>query len=80
MRMKMVNSNHVDLTRAPSMHGASTGSNTSGADSKKSHDYRGVLAALDFMSNDPPEPFSIFLTSRGAHPPYGAPLEARGEG
>lgn len=53
----------------------STGSNASGADSQKSHDYRGVLKALDFMANDPPEPFSLFLTSRGAHPPYGAPKE-----
>lgn len=51
------------------------GSSASGADASSSGDYRGVLAALEFMRNSPPEPFSLFLTSRGAHPPYGAPSE-----
>ena len=27
------------------------------------------------MRNNPPEPFAIFLPTRGAHPPYGAPAE-----
>jgi hypothetical protein len=52
-----------------------SGSNQSGADPAASADYRGTLRALQFMENSPPEPFSLFLTSRGAHPPYGAPRE-----
>jgi hypothetical protein len=53
----------------------SQGSSDSGTDSDKSHDYLGTLKAIEFMQNDPPEPFCIFLTPRGAHPPYGAPKE-----
>ena len=52
----------------------STGSNVSGADPSQG-DYKGTLRVLDFLQHSPPEPFSLFLTSRGAHPPYGAPLE-----
>lgn len=40
-----------------------------------SGDYQGVVEAIEWMNNDPPEPFVLFLPSRGAHPPYGAPLE-----
>ena len=30
----------------------------------------GITAALNFLQNDPPEPFLLFLPTRGAHPPY----------
>ena len=51
-----------------------TGSETPG-NSTQSQDYDGVLDAVKWMKNSPPEPFLIFLPSRGAHPPYGAPAE-----
>jgi arylsulfatase A-like enzyme len=38
-------------------------------------DFKAVTKAIDFMNNDPPEPFLLFLPTRGAHPPYGSPLE-----
>ena len=38
-------------------------------------DMKAVRAAIEFMKNSPPEPFAIFLPTRGAHPPYGSPLE-----
>jgi arylsulfatase A-like enzyme len=38
-------------------------------------DLRAVTKAIHFMQHDPPEPFVIFLATRGAHPPYGAPPE-----
>lgn len=40
---------------------------------RRPHRSKAVVTALDFMRNAPPEPFSLFLTTRGAHPPYGAP-------
>ena len=52
----------------------SRGSNKSGADPSNG-DYKGVLQAVEWMKNGPPEPFVLFLPSRGAHPPYGAPKE-----
>jgi len=36
-------------------------------------DFRAVSNAIDFLKNSPPEPFALFLPTRGAHPPYGAP-------
>lgn len=47
----------------------SQGSNSSGADPSKCADYKGVVDALEWLNNDPPEPFVLFLPSRGAHPP-----------
>ena len=38
-------------------------------------DLRAVTKAVHFMQSNPPEPFAIFLPTRGAHPPYGAPPE-----
>lgn len=38
-------------------------------------DLGAVKKAVEFMQSSPPEPFVIFLPTRGAHPPYGAPLE-----
>ena len=40
-----------------------------------SGDYQDILKALDFMRNNPPEPFVVFLPTKGSHPPYGAPLD-----
>eukprot|EP00039_Didymoeca_costata_P024404 m.10206 g.10206 ORF g.10206 m.10206 type:complete len:545 (+) comp4220_c0_seq2:22-1656(+) len=37
-------------------------------------DYEGMMAGIDFITNKPPEPFFLFIPSRGAHPPYGGPL------
>eukprot|EP01060_Flectonema_neradi_P012608 TRINITY_DN19385_c0_g1_i2.p1 TRINITY_DN19385_c0_g1~~TRINITY_DN19385_c0_g1_i2.p1 ORF type:complete len:533 (+),score=79.03 TRINITY_DN19385_c0_g1_i2:70-1668(+) len=50
----------------------STGSSVPG-NSTQCADYDGVVDAVNWMKNSPPEPFLIFLPSRGAHPPYGAP-------
>jgi hypothetical protein len=33
-----------------------------GNDSTANGDYKAVLDAIDFMNNDPPEPFMIFIT------------------
>ena len=54
----------------------STGSKTSGSD-KSQADYEGAMEALSWLQNvnELPEPFVLFLPSRGAHPPYGAPVE-----
>ena len=38
-------------------------------------DLLAVTKAVHFMQHDPPEPFVLFLATRGAHPPYGAPPE-----
>ena len=38
-------------------------------------DMRAVVKAIDFLNSDPPEPFAIFLPTRGAHPPYGPPKD-----
>ena len=38
-------------------------------------DLKAITHAVEFMNNDPPEPFVIFLPTRGAHPPYGSPPE-----
>ena len=46
-----------------------------GNDTKANGDYRGVEKSLEFMQNNPPEPFVIFLPGIGAHPPYGAPKD-----
>ena len=46
-----------------------------GNESEHNGDYQLVLSALDFMQNDPPEPFLVFLPTKGSHPPYGAPLD-----
>lgn len=44
-------------------------------DPTASKDLAGTLKAVDWLQHSPPEPFVIFLPSRGAHPPYGAPRE-----
>eukprot|EP00117_Sycon_ciliatum_P033207 scpid35180/ scgid1340/ N-acetylgalactosamine-6-sulfatase; Chondroitinsulfatase; Galactose-6-sulfate sulfatase; N-acetylgalactosamine-6-sulfate sulfatase len=41
--------------------------------STKIGDYNAVVKTLDFINNNPPEPFIVFLPGIGAHPPYGAP-------
>ena len=46
----------------------STGGSTLYNDTKNG-DYSAVTRALDFISNNPPEPFVLFLPTRGAHPP-----------
>ena len=38
-------------------------------------DLKAVLKAIEFLNSDPPEPFVIFLPTRGGHPPYGAPKD-----
>jgi choline-sulfatase len=43
--------------------------------STKNGDYQAVVTTLDFIRNDPPEPFMIFLPGIGSHPPYGAPKD-----
>ena len=45
------------------------------ANSTKNGDFRAVNKAIQWLQNSPPEPFAIFLPTRGAHPPYGAPPE-----
>eukprot|EP00931_Biecheleriopsis_adriatica_P008021 TRINITY_DN109263_c0_g1_i1.p1 TRINITY_DN109263_c0_g1~~TRINITY_DN109263_c0_g1_i1.p1 ORF type:complete len:564 (-),score=90.81 TRINITY_DN109263_c0_g1_i1:30-1721(-) len=50
----------------------STGSQQSG---KHGGDYAAVAHGIDFLNSNPPEPFVLFLPIRGAHPPYGAPLD-----
>ena len=53
-----------------------TGSNMSGNDTQGGNgDYEAVLKTLQFMADDPPEPFLVFLPGAGSHPPYGAPKE-----
>eukprot|EP00750_Incisomonas_marina_P013985 INCI17580.5.p1 GENE.INCI17580.5~~INCI17580.5.p1 ORF type:complete len:590 (-),score=92.06 INCI17580.5:474-2243(-) len=54
----------------------STGSDVSGADLSNA-DYKGTMEAVAWMNDTAnlPEPFVLFLPSRGAHPPYGAPKE-----
>jgi len=49
----------------------STGGNMLYNDTKNG-DYAAIDAALEFLKN-PVEPFVLFLPTRGAHPPYGAP-------
>jgi len=43
--------------------------------STKNADYMAAVDAVQWMSNSPPEPFLVFIPSRGAHPPYGAPAD-----
>ena len=38
-------------------------------------DYKAVLHAIDFMENNPPEPFVIWFNGIGAHPAYGVHRE-----
>ena len=38
-------------------------------------DFKAVTNAINFLKNNPPTPFVLFLPTRGAHPPYGAPPE-----
>lgn len=45
------------------------------ANDTKNGDYRAVVDAIDFIKSKPPEPWALFLPTRGAHPPYGAPPE-----
>ena len=52
-----------------------TASDKFGNDSKANGDYRAVVKSLEFMKNDPPEPFLVFLPGSGAHPNYGAPKD-----
>ena len=52
----------------------SRGSNISGAD-ESNGDFAAVRQAIKFLQSGPPEPFVLFLPTRGAHPPYGAPRE-----
>ena len=46
-----------------------------GNDSSASGDYRGILHSVQFMQNNPPEPFVLFIPGIGSHPPYGAPYD-----
>ena len=46
-----------------------------GNDSEANGDYRAILRGLEFMRNDPPEPFVVFLPGKGSHPNYGAPAD-----
>ena len=54
----------------------STGGQTPANDTSQG-DLRAVKLAVEFLQQkpSPPEPFVIFLPTRGAHPPYGAPPE-----
>eukprot|EP01060_Flectonema_neradi_P014962 TRINITY_DN21664_c0_g1_i1.p1 TRINITY_DN21664_c0_g1~~TRINITY_DN21664_c0_g1_i1.p1 ORF type:complete len:545 (+),score=113.74 TRINITY_DN21664_c0_g1_i1:35-1636(+) len=52
-----------------------TGSQETGNNTNTSLDYAGVVESVNWLKNSPPEPFLLFLPSRGAHPPYGAPVE-----
>lgn len=38
-------------------------------------DTAAVLKAVEWLTDTPPEPFVLFLPTRGAHPPYGAPAD-----
>ena len=42
-------------------------------DSQSNGDLHMITLASQFMSNNPPEPFVIWLPTKGAHPTYGAP-------
>jgi len=53
----------------------STGANVSGTDANVSNDLKAHMLGVDFLQNAPPEPFVLFVPTRGAHPPYGAPRE-----
>ena len=46
-----------------------------GNDSKANGDYKGILASIDFLQNNPPEPFVLFIPGKGSHPPYTAPKD-----
>ena len=52
-----------------------TGSADAGNDTSVSLDYKAVVDAVNWMKDSPPQPFLLYLPSRGAHPPYGAPVE-----
>ena len=43
------------------------GNNTSNGD------YKAIVMAQEFINNNPPEPYIIFIPGMGGHPPYGAP-------
>jgi arylsulfatase A-like enzyme len=53
----------------------SSGGNSLGNNSKVNGDLRAVETAVQWMQQDPVEPFAIFLPGIGAHPPYGAPID-----
>jgi len=38
-----------------------------------SQDLEAVQEVIAFLTNSPPEPFCVFISGIGAHPPYGAP-------
>ncbi|EDQ87261.1 uncharacterized protein MONBRDRAFT_27473 [Monosiga brevicollis MX1] len=50
-----------------------TGAGAVNASDLSNGDTLGVHNAINFLNSKPPEPFLLFLPSRGAHPPYGAP-------
>eukprot|EP00051_Salpingoeca_urceolata_P014020 m.177673 g.177673 ORF g.177673 m.177673 type:complete len:625 (-) comp17969_c0_seq3:169-2043(-) len=52
-----------------------TGSESSGKDEKLSKDAAAHFESIKWLHNSPPEPFVLFVPTRGAHPPYGAPAE-----
>ena len=54
----------------------STGSNVT-KDDLKNKDYAAVVKSISFLKNQTKEdpPFVLFIPGRGAHPPYGSPME-----
>lgn len=42
-------------------------------DSQHNGDTKAAMKAVEFLQSDPPEPFVLFVATKGAHPPYGAP-------
>ena len=54
---------------------ASFAGKTLGNNSKQNEDLLAVRYVGAFMANDPPEPFAIWVSGIGAHPPYTAPAD-----
>tara|TARA_B110000208_G_scaffold162051_1_gene198084 strand:+ start:361 stop:1152 length:792 start_codon:yes stop_codon:yes gene_type:complete len=54
----------------------STGANVS-KDDMKNKDYAAVVKSVSFLKNQTEDspPFVLFIPGRGAHPPYGSPME-----
>jgi choline-sulfatase len=52
-----------------------TGGDVEKDDVESNGDYRAVVNANAWMKGNPPQPFMLFLSGMGAHPPYGAPRE-----
>jgi len=42
-------------------------------DTGRNGDLQAVAQAVEWLKNDPPQPFVLFMATLGAHPPYGSP-------